>query len=257
MTITYSLFGDSRSFEFPFYLRGIYFNARMNRILYPGIKTMVMLQRACLSEVIIEDLINLFSDLIIERVETAPKCESMLWRMRPLFNGIDVVCRDSDSVSTYRDACCVYSWMDSGLPFHAINDNDAHSGLMGGMVAFKSAEFIKQTGFTTFEQMVRGVDLGTHGSDQNFMNSTLMPKIKGDLLLHLGKGAGCRAAVIQPIPESHPKLNKKLWVTDLISRYIGSAGVIDFELLRFFKSNDGDRGFVAFERKHPKIFYWA
>ena len=41
--ISYSLFGDPMGFEFPFYLRGLYFNARMNSLLYPGWVTHVQI----------------------------------------------------------------------------------------------------------------------------------------------------------------------------------------------------------------------
>jgi len=255
--LSYSLFGDPNSFEFPFYLRGLYFNLRMNRILYPDLKSVVAIQRGLLAEPLINDIEDLFPELSIIREMTSPRCESMLWRMKPLFEGLDVICRDTDSVSTYREACCVYGWIDSGLPFHAMNDNDAHTGLMGGMVSFNSREFREATGFNSFAQMVEGLDLTKHGSDQNFMNKHILPKISNNLLLHMDKGAGCQALVTQPIPQSHPRVARKLWVTDLISRYIGSAGVIDFELLRFFKSVETSGDYMRFESKHSKIFYWA
>jgi hypothetical protein len=257
MTLSYSLFGDPNSFEFPFYLRGLYFNLRMNRILYPEFNSMVMLQRGVLQEPMIEDLQALFPELTVVRMGTAPRCESMLWRMSPLFEGTDVICRDTDSVSTYREACCVYKWLDSGFPFHAINDNNAHAGLMGGMVAFKSKEFPSATGFKSFPDMVKGLNLNNHGSDQNFMNKSILPKIVKKLLVHKDRGAGCTGAETKDIPTYHPKLNTNLWVADLISRYIGSAGVIDFELLRFLKSVQKDVVYDNFEKRFPKTFYWV
>lgn len=256
--LSYSLFGDPSSFEFGFYLRGIYFNARMNRILYPEFKTFVIVSHKAFMRYqgIIESLsdfgvmFNFFTD--------ADRCESMLWRMLPVFssNATHILCRDADSVSTYREANCVYEWLASGLPYHAINDNNAHAGLMGGLVGFRTEDFKRDTGYTSFEQMIQGQDLRKHGSDQNFMNKFIHPKIKNGLFMHNLKGQGIEARRTETsVPIGH--VNKKLWTSDLISRYIGSAGVIDFELLRWFKDNDPDPKFDAFERKYSDVFYWA
>lgn len=262
--ISYSLFGDPSSFEFPFYLRGIYFNARMNRILYPDWATLFMVDKSAHKVYynLLDDINGMFESCYV-LFDHHQKCLSMIQRMSPLFNGdffgdpiTHVLCRDADSVSTYREANCVYDWIQSGLPYHAINDNDAHAGLMGGLVGFRREDFLRDTGYTSFDQMISGQNLSKHGSDQNFMNKYIHPKIKNGLFMHKLKGAGIEAARIetrQPIGY----VNQKLWVTDLISRYIGSAGVIDFELLRFFKSHDPDPKYDAFEKKYSDIMYWA
>lgn len=267
--LSYSLFGDPSSFEFPFYLRGIYFNARMNRILYPDFITHLIYDSAITFEQtkVIASLVNLFPNFLAFKASSAPRCESMLWRMLPLFetsalppfgnNYTHVLCRDADSVSTYREANCVYQWLRSGLPYHAINDNDAHAGLMGGLVGFRSEDFKRDTGYTSFDQMIQGQDLRKHGSDQNFMNKFIHPKIKHGLFMHKIKGQGIEAARTETEVPKVGEVKTRLWVTDLISRYIGSAGVIDFELLRFFKSFDNDPKFDAFEKKYSDIFYWA
>lgn len=255
--LSYSLFGDPSNFEFGYYLRGVYFNARMNRILYPGFKTSLYFSVDGGYGGIVEEICKLFN-IEGHYIKKAVRCESMLWRMKPLFTEgtTHVICRDLDSVSTYREALCTYEWLNSGLPFHAINDNAAHGGLMGGLVAFKTDEFKKATGYTSFDQMVKGLDLKNHGSDQNFLNKSVLPKIKNQLFIHNLKGAGCQASVTKTeVPASGP-IDKKLWVSDLISRYIGSAGVIDFELLRFFKSFDPNHKWDEFETKFKSICYW-
>jgi hypothetical protein len=260
--ISYSLFGDPSSFEFGFYLRGVFHNIRMNRLLFPDFHTIVYATTEIINKYydVLGDVGQLTNKLTIQEEDNNPRrCEGMLRRMMPLFEkDFDtVICRDLDSVSTYREALCTYEWLQSGLPYHAINDNAAHGGLMGGMVAFKSEDFKKDTGYKSFEQMIRGVDLKLHGSDQNFMNRAILPKIKGKLFLHNLKGAGCPASVVKTeVPASGP-IDKKLWTSDLISRYIGSAGVIDFELLRWFKANDPNPKWDAFEKRYSDIFYWA
>lgn len=258
--ISYSLFGDPFSFEYTFYLRGVYFNIRMNLILYPEWTTMLFTQSLEYID-LLRDMWDVLPYELVNRNVSNPsphRCEGMLWRMKPIFEpGIThVICRDADSVSTYREANCVYQWLKSGMPYHAINDNDAHAGLMGGLVAFRSEDFKRDTGYTSFDQMIQGQDLRKHGSDQNFMNKFIHPKIKKGLFMHKLKGQGIEAARTETsVPNG--AIDKKLWVTDLISRYIGSAGVIDFELLRFFKSHDPDPKFDAFEKKYSDIFYWA
>lgn len=262
--LSYSLFGDPSGFEFGYYLRGVYFNARMNRILYPEFITRVLIDGN-----LFYDYTEMFSNIqtVIGKYKLEfytmpsklPRCEGMIYRMSTLFSSdvTHVICRDLDSVSTYREALCTYEWLNSGMPYHAINDNDAHGGLMGGLVSFKSEDFKRDTGYTSFEHMIKGQDLSKHGSDQNFMNKYIHPKIKHGLMLHKLKGAGIEAKRnITEVPASGP-IDKKLHLTDLVSRYIGSAGVIDMELLRFFQAFDKDERFDEFERKYSDIMYWA
>lgn len=258
--ISYSLFGDPSSFEFGWYLRGIYFNIRMNRILLPDFHTVIHTTTD-----LIEKYYAFWNSLglinqkvsIHEEDNNPQRCLGMLWRMKPLFEDTELVlCRDSDSVITYREANCIHHWLKSGLPFHAINDNDAHGGLMGGLVGFRTKEFRESTGFKSFGHMVKGLDLKQHGSDQNFLNKVVHPKIKHGLMLHKLKGAGINAARVET---SAPNgvMDKKYWVTDLVSRYIGSAGVIDFELMRFFRANDPNPKCDNLEKSFPSIFYWT
>ncbi len=256
--LSYSLFGNPSSFEFGFYLRGIYFNARMNRILYPDWTTNVYFSAQGYYGELCEEICNLFR-IDGYYMPQMPRCQSMLWRMRPIFSQphiTHVLCRDADSVPTYREANCVYEWLQSGLPYHAINDNDAHAGLMGGLVGFKSEDFNRDTGYTSFDQMIQGQDLRKHGSDQNFMNKFIHPKIKHGLLMHKLKGQGIEAKRTETVvPSGH--VDKKYVHSDLIARYIGSAGVIDFELLRWFKDHDPNPKFDEFERKYSDVMYWA
>lgn len=259
--ISYSLFGDPSDFEFGFYLRGIYFNVRMNRLLMPGFQTWIYTTSNLINKYhqFWHELVTVNPNIVVYEQDNAPqRCLGMLWRMKPLFepNVELVLCRDADSVITYREAMCNWDYVKSGLAFHAINDNDAHGGMMGGLVGFRAKKFLEKTGYQSFNHMVKGLDLNLHGSDQHFMNKKLHPKLKSNLLLHKLKGAGMEAAVIRSTVPEHNEVDKKLWVTDLISRYIGSAGVIDFELIRFFNSFDRNEKITKFEQLFPHIFYW-
>jgi hypothetical protein len=258
--LSYSLFGDPSSFEFGFYLRGVMLNVRMNKILFPGFETHLHIAGGVheLYKDLFLDLHKL-TGILITPFLNGPRCENMLRRMSPMFlgNAEYVICRDLDSVSTYREALCTYEWLNSGLPYHAINDNAAHGGLMGGLTAFKSEDFKQATGYRSFDQMIKGLDLRQHGSDQNFLNKSVLPKIKNKLFLHNLKGAGCPASVVKTeVPASGP-VDKKYQHSDLVSRYIGSAGVIDFELLRWFKANDPNPKWDEFEKRFNDVCYWA
>lgn len=259
--ISYSLFGEPTKWEFGYYLRGIYFNVRMNRILMPGWQT-----RIYLSNGILNKFYPFFKDLdvvnkniaLYEENDNPQHCLGMLWRMKPLFDkDVEVVlCRDADSVITYREAQINNYFVQSPMLFHGINDNDAHGGLMGGLVGFKAEGFRQKTGYQGFNTMVAGLDLRKHGSDQDFLNKTVYPKIKNWLMMHIIKGAGASAPRLESFVPTHDFVPRKYWVSDLVSRYIGSAGVIDFELLRFFHDHDSDGSITAFEKAHAKICYW-
>jgi hypothetical protein len=255
--VSFSLFGDPSNFEFNWYLRGVYLNLRMNRILYPEFSNSIRVSKTVNSD-FVSAMWALFPNTEIVCEEPAPRCESMLWRMKPIFepNATHVICRDLDSVSTYREALCTYEWLNSGMPYHGINDNAAHGGLMGGLVAFRSEDFKRDTGYKSFDQMIRGQNLSKHGSDQNFLNKYIHPKIKHGLMMHKLEGAGIEAKVTKTEVPAIGPIDKKLWLSDLISRYIGSAGVIDFELIRFFRSVDPNPELDAFEKKFKDTMYW-
>ena len=61
----------------------------------------------------------------------------MLWRLLPIFeyNVERIICRDTDSPLTYREAQMVKEWENSPKVVHAITDSVSHNiPLMGGMI---------------------------------------------------------------------------------------------------------------------------
>jgi hypothetical protein len=261
--ISYSLFGDPTSFEFGFYLRGIYFNARMNRLLYPDWETWIYM-----SSKLIEKYYGLINDLgriipklsVLEQDDNPPKCLGMLWRMMPIFeDGVThVLCRDADSITTYREAQCVLTWETGNTVAMNITDNPSHSGMMGGMCGFNTAKFKQMTGYKTFEGMVKGLKLTEHGSDQNFLNSAVLPKIKNHVYDYYLDGHGCGGGYkMNHVPKVKiPNVSENLWESNLTIRHIGGAGCVDMELLRFFQRFDKDERFDNFEKSYPQIMYW-
>lgn len=257
--ISYSLFGDPKSFEFPFYLRGAFLNARMNLLLYPGWETWLSVHPS-----IFDKYENYLMKLPLEEILTldrGPLCHEMLFRMYPIFipEVSHVICRDLDAITTYREAQAVQEWVDSGLGFHGITDNPAHTlPMMGGLVGFKVDHF-KQTfpEYDTFEKLVANFDLSKHGSDQQLLMKRIYPKAKGDMMGHFFEG--CTEQVrIKHHSNGYPLLpgvDPKLWESNLTCRHIGSPGVVDMEVLRFFQRFD-KTDYSSFENEFKDICYW-
>lgn len=257
--ISYSLFGDHSSFEFKFYLRGLYFNARMNLLLYPEWQTMV-----CVADNIYAKYEPFLSGLGIMRVVfdgNMPLCKAMLWRMWPIgYEGVThVICRDADAITTYKEAQAVQEWVDSGLGFHGITDNPAHSlPMMGGMVGFNVEQFrIEFPQWNTFEQMIHGQDLSKRGSDQDFMMKKIYPFAKPNMMGHFFEGCKERVKITKHTVGGQIKgVDSKLWESNLTCRHIGSPGVVEMETLRFFQRFD-KTDYSVFEKEFSDILYWA
>jgi len=253
--ITYSLFGinnfnSDNIFEFRSYVRGFYWNFRMNRLLYPEWKTHLEIDMETWNKY--KNIFNLLQHNFGLSIQIGDsndaKCKSMLWRMKPIFyDGVThIMCRDSDAITTYREAQAVQLWLESNTSTHAIIDNPAHGGLMGGMVAFDVKKFKELTGFNDWSSMVGYANYSNHGSDQDFLNKVIHPKVKDSCLFH-----------INPNYKNEIPTNKKFWESNLTCRHIGSAGVVEMELLRFFKRfDDKNEMFKEIEKQYPEIFYW-
>lgn len=140
--------------------------------------------------------------------EAPSLCGAMLWRMLPIFSGEYeyVACRDVDAMPMPRDRMCVEEFIASGLAMHAIHDNPAHSGLMGGMIAANCYEFMlrilkDKIVAETFDAMISaGSDANAHGKDQNWLNGTVLPLVAGSLMLHTSKDHDpMSGAMLRPI----------------------------------------------------------
>lgn len=262
--ISYSLFGDPSSFEFPFYLRGIYFNARMNKLIYPEWTTVIHVENSIYGQY------DSFLESLAESTRTnlvllapADLCKAMLWRMKPIYSETiqptHVICRDADAITTYKEAQAVNEWVDSRLGFHGITDNPAHTlPMMGGMVGFEVESFRNTFPmWTCFEEMVKRQDLSKHGSDQDLIMKKIYPKAKDNMVGHFF--SGCKEIVRSTRHSVIGRLlgvDAKLWEADLTCRHIGSAGVVEMELLRFFQRFD-KTDYSAFEKEFSEICYWA
>lgn len=269
--ISYSLFGykdrpPERLWEWYYYLRGLYFNVRMNKLIYPGFRTHVEVDSETFSafDNIFLDLRNYYG-LSYNINNKASLCKSMLWRLKMAFHP-EVIpeyifCRDLDAITTYREAQAVQAFINSGEDVHVITDNPAHTTpMMGGMIGMKGT--VLREMFSSWEEMIATSDItiATHGTDQSFMQRALYPKLKQRIFAHYldgmkGNGEKVVSNTIWPeldVPGVHPKL----WESNLCCRFIGSPGAVDMEVLRFFERFDEPTGFEETAKRYKEIFYW-
>lgn len=259
--ISYSIFrAPCEKFEFMAYLRGLYFNVKMNQLIYPGWTTCIHVHTEIMQRYnsFFNGLCDLFDSnklfLITHTYSDLKLCEGMIWRMEPVFypQTTHVLCRDADALTSYREAQSVDVWLKSGAAAHIIHDNPAHGGLMGGMVGFKCDAIRK--GYRSWEHMIKGYDLSKRGSDQYLLNKRVLPLVQDSLYT-----ADLQAFKPYTNPVNDPPLpgvDKRLWESNLCSAFIGSAGVNEMETLRFFKRFD-KTDYSEFEKQHSDICYWA
>lgn len=241
--ISYVLFSNEKHL-LNWYLRGLCFNFRMNRLLYPEWETIIHADRLLRQEydLFFGELSRLGAH--IYSFSQRERCYNMLVRMAPIWslNTTHILCRDADAITTYREVCAVNEWLQSGKTVHGINDNPAHSiPMMGGMIGIDCQQFRQRTGINSFEELVQGHDLSLHGSDQDLLMNTIYPKVKDSFFLSK-----------DPIQ----KRDNPLWESDLTCRHIGSAGVVEMETVRFFERFDHNEEMINFEKRFPEIFYW-
>lgn len=256
--ISYSIFrAPCEKFEFMAYLRGCYFNARMNKLIYPGWHIMIH----CSSEVL-EQYYNYWVGLgkindnlsVIESDNNIPLCESMLWRIDPIFNSevSYVICRDADAITTYREAQSVNLWLKSGKDAHVIHDNPAHGGLMGGTIGLKGD--VIRNKFSSLNDLIKGWDLQKRGSDQDLLNKRILPIVKDSL--YTADLQAFRPTTNPGKENPIPGVDPRLWESNLCCSFVGSAGINELETLRFFKRFD-KIDYSEFEKEHSNICYWA
>lgn len=250
--ISYSLFGednykDRNRFVFDKYVLGLYFNVRMNMLIYRDWQMVLFVENTVYDIHYYRNYIDALreiSGMDVYIVDTAPKCEAMLWRMIPLFSDKyeNVICRDLDGLTCNREASAVRKAIKDNVKFHVIHDNSAHGGMMGGLVGFNVQAFKDQFPYwNNFASMVQGERLDTHGTDQDFMNRKIYPKIKNELIT---------------VRNPQSDRSNPLWTSDLCISFIGTAGVNEMETLRFFEAFDRSEIWDKFENDFNKICYW-
>jgi hypothetical protein len=204
--ISYSLFGWSdnhdQQISFKSYLRGLHLNIRVAQVLYPDWDVCVMADESVLSSPYHELLSDLSTKgkIQLKTVRTAELCLMMLYRLCPLFfNALDgkikydrVICRDTDSLLSYRERQAVAYWEQGPKMAHAITDSISHTvTLMGGMIGFKSGPFRDRTAVKSLGELLllsNDINLTYKGSDQDFLNRYVLPKVHDSITEHFVLG---------------------------------------------------------------------
>lgn len=283
--ISYSLFGYGKDtpancFEFNSYLRGLHICIRFNRILYPGWTTVLSLD-ADTYDSPYQDIFNWHIDkgflkINLIKEKDTPLCKAMLWRLQPVFHYhhpewdyTHVICRDLDSIATFREVQMVQEWINEDKTIHCITDSISHNiPMMGGMIGFRPAHFTSKTGYHDWQKLLdwdKAMDYRVKGSDQTFLNRCVYPMCADSSTEHYIKG------MVHNLPEGngrHYQVNEsqeigvdpRFKVTNEFAGHVGAAGYYEAPTMKFLHNEDPYRHeYEDLERlqKYRQIFYWA
>lgn len=265
--ISYALFGynkerEANSFDFHSYLRGFHINIRFNRILYPDWITVLNIDDRTYNSPY-KPIFDWHVDKGYARItirEEAPLCKSMLWRLATVFDYdhpewrySHVICRDLDSIATYREAQMVKQWIDEDKTIHCITDSISHTiPMMGGLVGFRPAHLgsvlgiMKKTGEEAWKNLLShapDIDFNRKGSDQDFLNRVLYPKCARSATEHFIKGMphdlvegnGRHYSVDGGIDIG---VDPKFKETNLLAGHCGAAGFYEAPTMKFLYWED-------------------
>lgn len=177
--ISLALFGDGPYWDhLPAYVRA-------HCSLFPGYGLWIHVEPAAMTRSKYGRALQRLSAAGLVRIVDMPvrdgqgKCEKMLWRLAPAWDeSVDYVfCRDADSLPTWRERLAVEEFLaraEAGqVDAHALADNVAHAGVMGGMCGFRAARLRKIC--RSFDTLVRSAEYSDeqwdrHGADQDVLN---------------------------------------------------------------------------------------
>lgn len=287
--ISYALFGWDRAqhkdcFDFLSYLRSMHICIRFNRILYSGWDNVINMDEATYNSPYrkIFDW-HLSKGFIKIKLwpNGEPLCKAMLWRVATVFDYSHpnwtyshVICRDLDSISTYREAQMVKQWIDEDKAIHCITDSVSHDiAMLGGLCGFRPGyvnDILKLTNrpelaFDKLMEKGKGMDFNVKGSDQKFLNDFVYTTpCANSATEHFIKGRvhdrkeenGRHYSVDESIDIGVPELFK---ATNLFCGHAGAAGFYEIPTLRFLNRYDPyEKDYIELEtmREFAQIFYW-
>lgn len=286
--ISYSLFGYGRDkhkdcFDFQSYLRSMHICIRFNRILYNGWDNVINMDEATYNSPY-RKIFDWHQNKGFIKIKLwpdgTPLCKAMLWRIdtvfsytHPEWNYTHVICRDLDSISTYREAQMVKQWVDEDKAMHCITDSVSHTlPMMGGLVGFRPGyinDLLKlninpEAAWEKLISMGGNIDYSRKGSDQDFLNQAMYPKLCTHATEHfikgmphnLKEGNGRHYSIDESIDIGVPDLFK---ATNLFAGHAGAAGFYEIPTLRFLSHYDPYRKDYEELESMPEfaqIFYW-
>ena len=275
--ISYSLFGYNNeredSFSFKTYLRSLAINIRMADLLFPSFKINLVVDEQTYNSPYKDffEYHKIGGGINLTVLPNTDFCIMMLWRLYPAFNNGEyaydrVICRDIDSLLTYRERQATEYWIKSGRVAHAITDSISHTiPLMGGMVSFMSKELRESMSVSTFDELLRlsnNTDYRVKGSDQDFLNSVIYPKVHKSITQHYILGMpqtflGDCYNYIQDVDVSDiPPVLKE---SNLLVNHIGAAGFPVDNVLKFihkYMNQEREDYYNGGEILFPSVFYW-
>lgn len=277
--LAYAIFGydrekDPNCFDHDCYVRGLMVNVRFNRILYPNWITVLNIDSQSYSPYrkLYDWLQNKGLIVINIQPDGDPLCMAMLWRLKTAFSYIHphwiythVLCRDVDSVSTYREAQAVQQWIDEGKTIHCITDSISHNiHMMGGMCGFMPAGTSSLLGVNNFADLVKrseGIDFKRKGADQTFLMRYVYPKLAGSATEHFVLGMKHDLPEEDgrhySIPDYKIDVDEKFKVTNSCAGHVGAAGFYETPTVKFLRHNDPyEAEYAEIERQFPKLFFW-
>ena len=277
--ISYSLFGYNQSHEgcadFRSYLRGLHINIRVAQLLYPGWKVVVMTDESTFGSPYGQYITKLFHDKMIDAYvqSSAELCRMMLYRLYPAFL-IDgdymkydrIICRDTDSLLSYRERQAVAYWERGPKMAHAITDSVSHTiTLMGGMIGFQSGPFRDRMNAPSFDALLctaHGIDFNRKGADQDFLNRYVLPKVADSITEHFVLGhpqtfRGDCHNFIHDIDLKEIGVTDELKETNGYGFHIGASGFQTDAVVKFLEKHGKDNEYwEAIEKQYPSVFYW-
>lgn len=277
--ISYSLFGYNHNHEgcadFRSYLRGLHINIRVAELLYPGWKVVVMTDQSVISSGYWQYLCKLCTNGRIDMytLSDSELCRMMLYRLYPLFI-IDghrlkydrIICRDTDSLLSYRERQAVAYWERGPKMAHAITDSVSHTiTLMGGMIGFMSGPFRERMGAPSFDALMctaQGIDFTRKGADQDFLNRYVLPKVADSITEHFVLGhpqtfRGDCHNFIHDIDLKEIEVPDELKETNGYGFHIGAAGMQTDAVVKFLEKHGKDNEYwEGLEKQYPETFYW-
>lgn len=277
--ISYSLFGYNQQhegcYEFRSYLRGLHLNIRIAELLYPRWDVFVA----------VDDSVNMspysaYFDSLSENMKiatgsfsTAELCRMMLYRLYPAFftegDGMKydrIICRDTDSLLSYRERQAVAYWERGPKMAHSMTDSISHTiPIMGGMCGFMSGPFRDRLGVKSFDELLslsQGIDFNRKGADQDFLNGYVLPKVADSITEHFVLGhpqtfRGDCHNFIHDIDLKEIGVPDELKETNGYGFHIGASGFQTDAVVKFLEKHGNDNEYwEELEKQYPEIFYW-
>lgn len=291
--ISYALFNYNKErqancFDFNSYLRGMQICLRFNRILFPDWQMVVNIDEASYSSPY-KPIFDWHAKKGFIKFNICPDneklCKAMLWRLKTVFDMTGpgwtythVICRDLDSIATYREAQAVSDWVKEDKALHCITDSISHTiPMMGGMVGFRPGyvnDLMKITDdpgktWQYLMELSGGIDFSRKGSDQDFLNSVMYPKLCTNATEHFVKG---RPHDLIEGNGRHYEINKSirpdvaigdinvLEETNRLAGHIGAAGFYESPTMKFLYYEDPFKEeYAELENmeEFKQIFYWS